>query len=315
MVAIHVVDFAIRYYKVLYFDNMYFYNNTYLWENLTRLTGGGYSTTQDWMTGDFPSQLNGIVPYLRGAPGAFDVQTRLENGFCTSRYTLGGASEATVNWDSPIHQVGKYYGSFPFIAEFSALVQGRPVNKVFRVDAADAIVGDSTVLQSWAGQWIAQMEQEPQTNQLTKQIVDLSLKSRVLSYHTAFLALEPNDTLPACFTCEDESGGTSAVGETSDADTVSDVSVDAFPNPFNASVTIRVKLPVDVTPDQVAVRIFNTLGQVVRSFDPMEMAGTGRATYVWDGRNDAGIPLATGMYVFVLSSPRGNQSIKLMMIK
>jgi flagellar hook assembly protein FlgD len=309
------VYFAIRYYKVLYADDRYFYNNTYLWENLTRLTGGGYSTTQDWMTGDFPSQLNEIVPYLRGAPGAFDVQTRLENGFCTSRYTIGGLSEASVSWDSPIHQVGKYYGSFPFIAEFSALVEGRPVNKVFRVDAADAVIGDSTVVQSWAGQWISQMEGEPQTNQLTKQIVDLSMEARVLSYHTAFLALEPNDTLPACLTCQDESGGTSVIEETADTSAVSDVTVDAFPNPFNASTTIRVKLPRDVTPDQVAVRIFNTLGQVVREFDPMEMAGTGRAAYVWDGRNDAGSTLASGMYVFVLSSPRGNQSAKLLMVK
>jgi hypothetical protein len=315
MVPIHIVDFAIRYYKVLYADNRYFYNNTYLWENLTRVSGGGYSTTQDWSTGDFPSQLNAIVPYLRGAPGAFDVQTRLENGFCASRYTLGGASEATVNWDTPIHQVGKYYGSLPFIAEFSALVQGRPVNRVFRVEAADAITGDSTVAQSWAAQWIDQMEAEPQTNQLTKQIVDLSLQARVLSYHTAFLALEPNDTVPACFSCTDESGGTTEAVETADADTVSGVSLDAFPNPFNASTTIRVKLPRDVAPDQAAVRIFNTLGQVVRTFDPTEMAGTGRATYVWDGRNDGGTVLASGMYIFVLSSPRGNQSMKLMMVK
>jgi hypothetical protein len=315
MVPIHVVDFSVRYYKVLYIDGRYFYNNTYLWENITRLTGGGYSTTQDWQTGDFPAQLNYIVPFLRGAPGAFDVQTRLENGFCTSRYTLGGVSEATVSWDSPIHQVGKFYGSFPFIAEFSALVEGRPVNKVFRVEAGDAITGDSAVVQSWAGQWIAEMETEEQTNQLTKQIVDLSLNARVLSQHTAFLALEPNDTLPACVTCDDESGGISAVETTAAVDTVSDVTLDAYPNPFNASTTIRVALPPGVNADQVGVRIFNTLGQVVRSFDPAELAGTGRASYVWDGRNDAGATLASGMYVFVLSSPRGNQSAKLMMIK
>jgi flagellar hook assembly protein FlgD len=103
--------------------------------------------------------------------------------------------------------------------------------------------------------------------------------------------------------------------ETADADTMSDVSLDAFPNPFNASTTIRVKLPRDVSPDQAAVRIFNTLGQVVRTFDPAEMAGTGRATYVWDGRNDGGTVLASGMYIVVLSSPHGNQSMKLMMVK
>jgi Ca-activated chloride channel family protein len=315
MVSIHVVDFSLRYYKVMYIDGRYFYNNTYLWENITRLTGGAYSTTQDWQTGDFPSQLNSIVPFLRGAPGAFDVQTRLENGFCTSRYTIGGVSEATVSWDSPIHQVGKFYGSFPFIAEFSALVEGQPVNKVFRVEAGDAITGDSSVAQAWAGQWIAAMETEPQTNQLTKQIVDLSLRARVISQHTAFLALEPNDTIRACVTCDDESGGISAVEETAAVDTVSDVTLDAYPNPFNATTTIRVALPRGVAPDQVAVRIFNTLGQVVRTFDAMEMAGSGRASYMWDGKNDGGTTMASGMYIFVLSSPRGNQSKKLMMVK
>ena len=54
---------------------------------------------------------------------------------------------------------------------------------------------------------------------------------------------------------------------------------------------------------------------MVRTFDAMAMAGTGRASYVWDGRNDQGVAMASGMYVFVLSSPRGNQSMKLMMVK
>jgi Ca-activated chloride channel family protein len=315
MIPVNIIDFCTRYYKVLFIDGTYFYNNVYLYDNLTRLTGGAFSTTNDWETQDFAWQLDQIVPYLRGAPGAMDVQTTLENGFCTARYTLGSTSSGLVSWDTPFHQVGKYYGSFPFIVEFSCLVNGKPTQKVFRVEAAGTVQSDSSVAQSWAAQWIAQLEKEPQTNQILKSIVDASISYRVLSTRTAFLALEPNDTIKACLTCEDQSGGPTDVVQNPEEDTLQTTEVTSYPNPFNALTTINVRLAHGATGSEVSVRIFNTLGQVVRTFDPTPLAKTGKATYTWDGRNDDGRVLASGMYLLVVSSSAGNSTAKLMLVK
>ncbi|MBX2991692.1 MAG: Ig-like domain-containing protein [Bacteroidetes bacterium] len=65
-----------------------------------------------------------------------------------------------------------------------------------------------------------------------------------------------------------------------------------FPNPFNPVTTIPIALPhtADVT-----LKIYNTLGQEVRTV----FSGTleaGRYFYTWDGRNESGSTVASGIY-------------------
>lgn len=65
-----------------------------------------------------------------------------------------------------------------------------------------------------------------------------------------------------------------------------------FPNPFNPITTIPIAIPhtADVT-----LKIYNTLGQEVRTV----FAGTleaGRYFYTWDGRNESGSTVASGIY-------------------
>ncbi|RMI03620.1 MAG: T9SS C-terminal target domain-containing protein [Calditrichaeota bacterium] len=75
-----------------------------------------------------------------------------------------------------------------------------------------------------------------------------------------------------------------------------------FPNPFNPTTTIRYDLKETV---RVRLRIFNLLGQVVRTLvDGRETAGYKEV--VWDGRNDAGEPVASGVYLYRLEA--GNPS-------
>ncbi len=67
-----------------------------------------------------------------------------------------------------------------------------------------------------------------------------------------------------------------------------------FPNPFNPSTSIRYALPRMV---QVSVSIYNTLGQRVKTLEIPQQAA-GRHELIWDGKDDNGRALPSGMYVY-----------------
>ena len=67
-----------------------------------------------------------------------------------------------------------------------------------------------------------------------------------------------------------------------------------YPNPFNPTTTIRFQLPATT---RVLLQVFNTNGQIIRTLvDGEVQAGFHQA--VWDGRNDGGVPVVTGVYYY-----------------
>lgn len=68
------------------------------------------------------------------------------------------------------------------------------------------------------------------------------------------------------------------------------------PNPFSAVTRIGYTL---AQPGPVALQIYNLLGQRVRTLVD-EVRPAGEHTITWDGRNDAGDPLASGVYLYAL---------------
>ena len=72
------------------------------------------------------------------------------------------------------------------------------------------------------------------------------------------------------------------------------VLVGNFPNPFNPVVRIPFALP-DGSPVRVRVGVWNALGQRIRRLtDEPLVAGYHEVT--WDARDDAGRPVASGVY-------------------
>ena len=84
-----------------------------------------------------------------------------------------------------------------------------------------------------------------------------------------------------------------------------------FPNPFNGSTSIEYHLSSD---GPTALAIFNLSGQKVRTlFTGYRSPGTHRAH--WDGRDDEGNRLATGVYAYRMETPHHSESRKLILLR
>jgi hypothetical protein len=257
--------------------------------------------------------LTGLVQTLAGFVDSFDFYTTLENGYCFGRYNLGAAG-STVYLNRPILQLGKFNGSFPFVVQAAGVYKQQTFSIKKIITADEAARGDSLAVEIWTGNQIAALEAQPQTNEIIKQILEASLRERVLSRYTAFLALEPSDTVKVCQDCKDESKLVSAV-VSREKDAPEDSLLWAYPNPFNAATTLTVRLPESTKSENVSLKIYNLIGQVVRTFGLPIDSGKRTYQFKWDGRNDAGQSAASGTYFLVLKTPASRKALKLVMMK
>lgn len=84
-----------------------------------------------------------------------------------------------------------------------------------------------------------------------------------------------------------------------------------YPNPFNAATTISFNLPKRM---HVSVKIYNILGQLVKALVDEEVHG-GHHKIQWDGRNNHGNLVSTGLYIVRLDSKDKIAVKKLLLIK
>ncbi len=84
-----------------------------------------------------------------------------------------------------------------------------------------------------------------------------------------------------------------------------------FPNPFNPSTEIPF---VTESAGRVVVRVFDVRGaHVATLFDGV--LAEGRHSVAWSGRDDAGRPVASGLYLYTLASGKRTLSRKMVLLK
>jgi hypothetical protein len=71
-----------------------------------------------------------------------------------------------------------------------------------------------------------------------------------------------------------------------------------FPNPFNPQTTIRFSLK---DAGHVKLNIYNMKGQLVKSLVNAPLS-SGNHQMVWNGRDDKGNPVSSGIYLYRMSS-------------
>lgn len=84
-----------------------------------------------------------------------------------------------------------------------------------------------------------------------------------------------------------------------------------YPNPFNPGTRIDYQAP---TGGQVTLAVYSLLGRKVRTLVD-QYRGAGHHTVFWDGRNDAGQPVAGGTYVYRLTAGRLVQAKQLLLLR
>lgn len=84
-----------------------------------------------------------------------------------------------------------------------------------------------------------------------------------------------------------------------------------YPNPFNPSTTIKYQLPKAV---DVHLEIYNILGQRVKTL-VNKKAEAGYYEVVWDGTNDFGQKVASGLYIYRIKAGDYVKSYKMILMK
>jgi len=224
--------------------------NDFLYQSLVNITNGNYYKLK---TESLKSLFNKALIY----PNFGDVDLRLHtsNGQTFFEFPIYTQSHLFTNKSMKI--TGKLIGSEPFKISATAILPDGALQHT----SSDVYPDDITLLDTmdqaiWSGQRIKQLAIS-QSSYYIKNIIKESLKHRILTSYTAFLALEPEadtvslintETLPSYPTGISPSGHRNSIR------------VSVYPNPFNEFVTFKYELEHN---SHVRIELYNMLGQIV----------------------------------------------------
>jgi len=77
------------------------------------------------------------------------------------------------------------------------------------------------------------------------------------------------------------------------------ITVSNYPNPFNPETTIHFNIPVNYSNNLVELSIYDIQGRVIKKL-VRESLPTGSYYIKWNGKNDLGISVASGVYIYNL---------------
>jgi hypothetical protein len=84
-----------------------------------------------------------------------------------------------------------------------------------------------------------------------------------------------------------------------------------YPNPFNPETNIDYSLPVET---DVSLIVYNLLGQEVKTLVNGRVAA-GHHTAHWDGKNENGVNVPSGVYFYKMSTSDFTQTNKMIMVR
>ncbi len=112
---------------------------------------------------------------------------------------------------------------------------------------------------------------------------------------------------------EEDSATEASQEEESYSKTIDDdsIEIESYPNPFNPTTTIRYRLEADAF---VTLKVYNMLGQEVNTL-VSDFQAKGVWESRWNGQDNAGTPVASGIYIYHLSAGDVTYTGKMILIK
>jgi Ca-activated chloride channel family protein len=309
-IQIHVADYQTlnHYYYVM--DRAQFMGNSYFYSNLAKLTGGSYQNLTNGITE--AELFSTTFKYMHGSINSFDFHTKLENGFCYSRFNLN-RDENVVYLNEMILQVGKFKGDLPFTIDFSGEYKKEIFSEKIVIDENGQGDNDSLVQKIWAGAFIKSMEKDYSSNDIVSEIIDESVKNRILSLYTSFLCLE--DTSNWCLTCKEETWFRNDLidfeGPVLTGNSLIEISdtVSVYPNPFTDHVTIDIQLTENSEIEDLT--IYDLKGAVVYKFEVNQIKSGSNKSIRWNGLAQNGSAVKPGIYILSYRTLNTSKTLKL----
>jgi flagellar hook assembly protein FlgD len=87
-----------------------------------------------------------------------------------------------------------------------------------------------------------------------------------------------------------------------------------YPNPFNPTTAISYQLKAIGSPIHTTLKIYNILGQEVKTLVDEEQEA-GHYTATWDGRNEDGASISSGIYFYRIEAGRFVQTRKMLLLR
>ncbi len=270
--------------------------------------------------GDLAAQNHGFAKFIEAddsiAIVVNDHFTRISKPVLTDiEIDLGGLDSwdtypkrlNDLYWGSQVLQLGLYKNSGTFPVVLSGKDRDEAVVYERHVTFPDTVGGHRFVPRLWARAKIDHLlyliETYGEKDELVDQIIGLSLRFQILTPYTAFYADDEED--------DDES---THIDDKKQTTPESFKVMQNYPNPFNPTTTLHYYLPADKSEYHVTVKIYNTLGQLIAVLiDGAQSPGWNKLT--WDGRDDSGNPVPSGVYICRVQAERHTQYVKMILIR
>ncbi|MFN8360302.1 MAG: VIT domain-containing protein [Candidatus Kapaibacterium sp.] len=287
-----------------YQGSMYYSGNFYLYDYLTKWSGGYFV---DAAGKTLSTSITSIINNAEGKIQSLELYTTLDSGFCYARYDQV-LSQAQKDAGMVI-QVGRYFGKLPVVVRATGFYQDKPFSKETRFTTIAEKDSTRMLRRIWNGNYIYKLETGVVTNEVIKEIIDVSRRNRVLSRYTAFLALEPwrmpKDDYYFYQPEKKETGGGGSPSAVDEPIVVNSgtIQIKAFPNPFTSSIHMEfseLAAGMEIT----GVEIYNTLGVLVKTFDSSMLLSS--KTLDWNGDDINGADVSSGMYSIVVKTTKGS---------
>jgi len=271
-----------------YINGRYYRGNDYLFENLTRLTGGGLVRTDN--LGQYQLSL-ALADLFSPALDLMEIDPFPAGGYCSGRYKFHPErSHYPVLF--PYIEMGRVIGHTPFTTDFYGNVDGEWYHKQIPVRDTLYLAQVKQLKTLWHAQHVKELLKQPQAWGLIDEIGRISKENHFVSPYCGFVV--PSAEGYAAFKRLEKTD--SLALEADEPVKPGRFDLAAYPNPFNAQTQILLNGVSSDQDKRVTIRIFTVLGRMIRAWQQLLPAGESSLHLTWNGEDDQYESVGTGLY-------------------
>jgi hypothetical protein len=314
-IVFNILDASQSYYSY-YIQNVYYRGNGYLYQNLTRLSGGNSGSLYNSYYIDYiDAALDTFAPKVTSV----EIDPVPASGFTYSRIDLNKGRN-NFNLTSRYYQIGILEGTLPIDINY----YGNYLNNYYfndikitedNVNVSDNLLQNTSLF--WYGNYILNdLFLQPQSFSTITYIESLSVKKHIITPYSAFIIPAPDGYEGFVRVYEDQIKLPVITDKKEIAKALpAQISLGSYPNPFNPSTTISIQLTSEALSSNKSLDIYNIIGQKVKSIDLSPYLNSTEFTVRWNGLNDFGQQAASGVYIAVLRTKNDVKTVKLQLIR